>query len=224
MSEFDILLSQSSELVESDPEIAFKMARRAASAARLLGKKADLARIDAIRTASFGKMHKRIPSKLASPVFLILPVLSGYIMLYLSEAYFYGEAVVQSAFVLMGSVLTILFSHSLGHSITAKFFKIKLNGFYLAGRFGFEPTLLVELVSYYSASPKGRFWMHASGVLFTIVSIAGLTALIELGHYIFAWKVIFIFGFISVLAVEALNSTKRGDLARARRELRKDSI
>lgn len=223
-SEFDILLSQSSELVESDPEIAFKMARRAASAARVLGKKSDLARIDAIRTASFGKMHKRIPSKLASPAFLILPVLTGYALLYLSEMYFYSEDTVESTLIVIGSVLVTLFSHSFGHSVTAKLFGIKLNGFYVAGRSGFEPTLLMELVSYYSASAKERFWLHVSGALSTVISIGVLTVMIELGNYLFAWKIISLLLLAGVLLVEALNSTKRGDLARAKRELRKEAI
>jgi hypothetical protein len=205
----------------TDPRRVFRASTRLAHDLLRSGQPQILGRVDDIRARSFARYHVRLPALFGSPLTLGVLTFSGYFVVYFGGASNLAYATYLHVIsLLVGALLVLSFSHPFAHVFAARLCKMSVEGVYLGGRVGFEPTLLVSLVSYYHVQPKTRFWFHMAGPLSTIMSSLALSVEVWLVPYLLLLRLLVAALPFAVVAAELVNSSRKGDVARAKATLR----
>lgn len=205
-------------LLEENPKRAFKAASKLALEALKAKRMGHVAKLEQIRLKAFSKLHRRMPHLLEGVPAALLLTFTGFLLVWFGGTR--GEYVYGAPTLLAGGALALLFSHPLGHLFAAKMYGIRVHGVYLAGRIGLEPTLLINLESYYHAKPKERFWFHMAGPIATFAASVLLAASAWIDHYPQPLKIAAAALPIAVFLTEVLYSRVHGDVARALRALK----
>ncbi len=196
------------------PRYVFRVASRLAADAISAHRPDLLVKIDSLRMQAFTATHTRLPDTLENPLVTLCLTVVGFAFTYLGGAHSYG-GVYKVALLLIGIIMTLLSSHPFGHSLAGRLGGIGFNGVYLGGRLRVEPTLLLNLESYYRAGVRARFWFHLAGPLATLLSSVALSVLVILAYYPVLVKLLVALIPVLILVTEVVNSRVRGDISRA---------
>ncbi len=196
------------------PRYVFRAASRLAVDA-ISTQRADLlVKIDSLRMRAFAATHTRLPDTLENPLTTLCLTVMGSAFTYIGGAPSQGEAY-RVTLLLIGIAITLLSSHTFGHSLAGRLGGIGFKGVYLGGRLRVEPTLLLSLESYYRAGVRARFWLHLAGPLATFFSSVTLSVIVSLAYYPVLVKLLVALIPVLILVTEVVNSRVRGDVSRA---------
>lgn len=176
-----------------------------------------LSEADKIRADAFSELHLQLPSILLDKYVLGVLVASGLGLALLGGLS--GVTAAQYLLFLAAYAVTNAFSHPLGHLVAGSFGGISFNGIFLAGKIGVEPTLLVSIPTYLHAPPQARYRMHMGGPFATALGAAALASIVNLTAYAPVLKIASVAFVAAVAVVELTHSAKKGDVARAYKQL-----
>jgi len=210
------LTAQLESEIDADPRRVFAAASKIIIEAQRAKREDVVARLDDVRVKAFSKMHRRLPSFLENFVATLLLAALGFTLIYVGGAVS-GEANYLLGFCLfvLGCLMSLLFSHPAAHLVVASLTHVRVKGLFFAGKSRVEPTLLVDLRSYYHAKPVARFWFHLAGPLATFASTIIIAFVTYSSHYPAPLKILSLALPPVTLFTEAFNSRKHGDIARA---------
>jgi len=111
-------------------------------------------------------------------------------------------------------------THGLTHFLVGKLEGMSFVGWFLDGPLKVEPSLKTDVASYLKTPPEKRAWMHASGAIVTkLIPFAGLALGIAARVPFWAKALLGLIGVFQIVT-DVLFSTKNGDWARFKREMR----
>lgn len=111
-------------------------------------------------------------------------------------------------------------THGLTHFLVGKLEGMSFVGWFLNGPLKVEPTIKIDQATYLKTPPEQRAWMHASGAIVTkLIPFAGLALGIAARVPLWTKVLLGLIGLFQIIT-DLLFSTKSGDWARFKREMR----
>ena len=148
-----------------------------------------------------------------------LMVAGTIVGLVLQAAAYRLAAPLDAVALLVGTAVLLVTTHGLGHLVVGRLCGIRFIGWFVGPRRP-QPGVKVDYASYLRASPTCRAWMHAAGAIVTkLVPVVALGVGWAAGVAGWAMAVLGVVAVVQ-LVTDAVLSTRSGDWAKFRRELR----
>lgn len=202
------------------------------SSLKFLNKAVREARYDGVKSAIVNELNRKrieiydrifipLPKIFSNETPWILGLIIGAIIFYYS---FVTEHIVSIISFLIGAALILVVTHPLAHIFIGRLYGIKIIKAYLGGVAKFEPTVIADFLTYFSAGPKQRRNYHAAGSITTVLTSLIIFLIVLFLSYSFYIKILALIIFIAILLTDVFFSPKYSDWKRARKELKYKEI